>query len=236
MAAHDQLLRVRATGNPGTLLTFQFYLVEFNSLGELTGLVASGEPVQATTRALGGGRGDLRDPARLVPRTVPDVPGGWGFVGLADDTSLDLTTRLGTVVEFGGRTLKLLGDGYADQKPVGVPLDLQVIGNVPGVGYWVEYLAPDGTWTALPGQGYDASQRLLSSPGEISHLTYTVPEGLVAGQPYRFRVNHHLNYGGAEDRPIASPAYNEWTVVPSEQGEARARGQNFDRTKGPGCA
>lgn len=233
VAAQDQLLRVQAVGHPGVSLTLQFYVIEFNSRGQITGLVPSGNPVEGVTRSLSGGRGTL-DEARLVPRTVPDVPGGWGFVGLADDTSLDLRSRLGAVVEFGGRTLKLLGDGYADQKPVGVPLDLHVIGNVPGVGYWVEYLAADGTWTAVEGQGYGAAQRLLSSPGEVSHLSYTVPTDLVPGQAYRFRINHHLNYGGAEDRPIAAPAHAEWTVIPSEHGEAGERGQQLDPSKGPG--
>ncbi|NPC95217.1 hypothetical protein [Nocardioides sp. zg-DK7169] len=232
-AAPGQLLRVTGAGNPGTRLALQFYVVEFNSRGQVTGLVPSGEPAVGTTRALGGGRGTL-DEVKLVPRAVPDVPSGWGFVGLADDSSLDLSTRIGQVVEFGGATLRLLGDGYADQKPVGVPLEMHAIGNVAGVGYWVEYLADDGTWTPLPGQGYGAAHRLLSSPGEISHLRYVVPPELVAGQAYRFRVNHHLNYGGAEDRPIASPAYAEWTVVPSERGVTGPRDEQLDPSKGPG--
>ena len=232
-AAPGQLIRVTGAGNPGTRLVLQFYVVEFNSRGQVTGLVPSGEPAEGTTRALGGGRGAL-DEVKLVPRAVPDVPSGWGFVGLADDSSLDLSTRIGQVVEFGGATLRLLGDGYADQKPVGVPLEMHAIGNVAGVGYWVEYLAADGTWTPVPGQGYGAAQRLLSSPGEISQLSYVVPPELVAGQAYRFRVNHHLNYGGAEDRPIASPAYAEWTVVPSEHGVAGPRDEQLDPAKGPG--
>lgn len=232
-AAPGQLLRVTGAGNPGTRLVLQFYVVEFNSRGEVTALVPSGEPAEGTTRALGGGRGTL-DEVKLVPRAVPDVPSGWGFVGLADDSSLDLSTRIGQVVEFGGATLRLLGDGYADQKPVGVPLEMHAIGNVAGVGYWVEYLAADGAWTPVPGQGYGAAQRLLSSPGEISHLSYVVPPELVPGQAYRFRVNHHLNYGGAEDRPIASPAYAEWTVVPSEHGVAGLRDEQLDPAKGPG--
>ncbi|MBC9734029.1 hypothetical protein [Nocardioides marmotae] len=232
-AAPGQLLRVTGEGNPGTRLVLQFYVVEFNSRGQVTGLVPSGDPVEGTTRALTGGRGTL-DQVRLVPRAVPEGPSGWGFVGLADDSSLDLSTRIGQVVEFSGATLRLLGDGYADQKPVGVPLDMHAIGNVPGVGYWVEYLADDGSWTPVPGHGYGAAQRLRSSPGEISHLSYVVPADLVPGQAYRFRVNHHLNYGGAEDRPVAAPAYAEWTVVPSEHGEAGTRDEQLDPAKGPG--
>ncbi|MBM9461774.1 hypothetical protein JK386_17925 [Nocardioides sp. zg-536] len=233
VAAQDQLLRVSATGNPGAHLVLQFYVIEFNSRGELTGLVPSGAPVDGVTRDLGAGRGRLDD-ARLIPQAVADVPGGWGFVGLAADSSLDLSTRVGQVVEFGGRTLKLLGDRYAEQKPVGVSLSLHVLGNVPGVGYWVEYLADDGTWTPLPGHGYGAAQRLLASPGEISQLTYSVPTELTPGQPYRFRVNHHLNYGGAEDRPVADPAHAEWVVVPSEHGRTQPLGQQFDPTKAAG--
>lgn len=230
VASSDQLLGVTAQGSPGVRLLVQFYVVEFNSKGQVTALLPSGDPVEGTTNS----RGHLSGPS-VVPRSLPDVPSGWGFVGLADDTSLDLTTRLGRVVELEGRTLKLLGDGFADQKPVGVALDMHVIGNVRGIGYWVEYLADDGRWTPAPGHGYGSVQRLRNSPGEISLLTYTVPAELVAGKQYRFRVNHHLNFAGSEDRPVAAPAYSEWTVIPSEQGKAQDRGQQFDPSKGPGA-
>ena len=225
--ASDQLLRASVSGNAGVQVELQFYAVEFNSAGQVTRLVPSGEPVTGTTARSG-------TQIVLVPRTVPDLPGGWGFIGLADDDSIDLRTRLGQLVEFSSRHIRLLGDGYAEQKPMGVELDMHVLGHVTGARYWVEYLADDGTWTPVPGQGYTAAQRLRTSPGEREHLTYTVPETLTPGRAYTFRVNTHLNYDGGSDRMVADPVFAEWLVVPVEEGKAKERAGDLDAGKGPG--
>jgi len=228
VAANDQYLSVGVTGNPGIGVRVQFYVIQFNSDGAVTGLVPSGEPTAATTNAAGSA-----GVVRLVPRTASTVPGGWGFVGLADDDSIDLRHRLGAVVQFGGRTLKLLGDGFAEQKPVGVELDMHVVGNVPRVGYWVEYQDDSGDWVELPGQGYANPVRLDNSPGEISHIPYTLPSALTPGQRYQFRINHHLNFDGRPDVLIDEPSFVQWTVVPSATGASRARGKNLDPSAAP---
>ncbi|WP_166139388.1 hypothetical protein [Nocardioides ochotonae] len=233
LAAYDQILATDVVGNPGVDVALQFYAIEFNSDGAITGLVPSGAQLGGRTRESRPGYGRL-DHVKLVPRTTSDVPGGWGFVGLADDTSIDLRSRLGQVVQFGGRTPKLLGDGYAEHKPAGVELDLHVVGHVMGVGYWVEYLDDAGEWVAVPGHGFDRATRLSNTSGEIAHLHYTVPATLTPGRRYQFRINHHLNFGGGQDRPISDPAYAQWTVVPSEHGEAEDRGAQFDPGLAPG--
>jgi hypothetical protein len=224
---------VTVYGRPGVQVSVQFYVIEFNRAGQITGLVPSGTPATGTTAEVRPGEGVLNG-ARIVPRTSGSLGGGWGFVGLADDGDIDLRRRLGTVVQFGGRTLRSLGDGFAEQKPVGTPLDLHVIGNVQGVGYWVEYRDANGDWVPVPGHGYGSATHLASTPGEISQLTYTVPGTLTRGREYTFRVNHHLNYGGSPDRPVADPAFLEWTVIPAATGEESGRGNNFDPGLGPG--
>lgn len=216
---------VTVQGKPGVRVDVQFYAVEFNSKGQVTALVPSGSPVSVTAGTT----------QMITPRSVGGGASGWGFVGLADSTSTDLRTRVGSLYEFSGLTLKTLGDGFAELKPVDTELQMWALGNVRGVGYWVEYQDRDGVWRSVPGQGYSSPQRLTTTPGEVSALKYTVPSFLEAGQPYQFRINSHLNFSGP-DALVTRPEYVEWTVVPSggSNGVDAPRGDQLDPDAAPG--
>lgn len=237
----DQAIDVHLAGNPGVEALVQFYSIEFDAAGAITGLVPGGAPAKVR----------VSSPTPMIPRATAGTAGGWGFFGLAADTSIDLRSRVGAVVEFGGRTLKLLGDGYAEQKPVGTPLEMWTLGNVKGVGYWVEYLADSGEWLPTPGHGYSSPTRAMTSPGEIAVITYTVPTDLAAGKRYRFRINSHLNFSGGPEQLVADPSYVEWNVVASagagdggDEGDGGGgagpvpaeRGRQFDPNAGPATA
>lgn len=225
-----------AWGNPGVDVTVMVYLVEFNSAGAITDLVPASAPARGRTRAVGAGQGVANDQTmQLVPYQPDGFPsGGWLFLGLADDTGLDLTKRIGQLIEYGGDTLRLMGDGYAAQKPVGTTLSLDVIGQVPGMKYWVEYRDESGRWVPVPGQGFHDAQRLSGPPSQRRQLSYVVPDTLTQGKNYQFRVNTELNYGGSPDLPVAHPAFVEWTVIPSTTPVSQGRGKDFDATLAPG--
>lgn len=207
----------------------QFYVIQFNSAGAITGLVPLGSARDGTTDS----RATPSASVALDLGSDLSTEGGWGFVGLVDDDSLDLTTRLGAVIGFGNNAPHLLGDGYAYQKPVATELDLQVVGNK-RAGYWVEYQDDRGKWVALPGQGYDDQIYLRNSPGEVGHIAYTVPDTLTRGKPYTFRLNTSLNYSGST--LITKAGFSEWTVVPSDSPKKQGRGKNFDPTLPAGHA
>ncbi|MFC6152295.1 hypothetical protein [Nocardioides yefusunii] len=217
-----QTLGAAAQGNRGATVDLQFFRVEFNRDGELTELVPVGEPVAHTV----GGSG-----ARLWVVADRTTSTGWGYVGLASETGNDVSQRMGVFVGYGGNMLRLLGDGYADQKPADTVLDLHVVGQVASVGYWVEYQDESGAWQPVPGQGLTAPQFVDAPANEIGHLSYTVPATLTPGRSYTFRANTQLNYAGG--KLISKPAFATWTVVPSATPQAQDRGQNFDQDKGP---
>jgi len=219
-----------ATGKPGVDVRAALYLVEFNSAGAITELVPASEVV--TGRVKDNGK---TDSLGVTSERVPGHPsGGWLFLGLADDRSLDLTERLGQLVAYGGPSLRLMGDGYAAQKPAGQPLTMDVIGQVNNMRYWVEYRDDAGKWTPVPGQGYYDSTKLPGPPNTRRQLAYTVPSSLTEGRSYQFRVNTSLNYGGSPDAPVANPSFAEWTVIPSRHPVSKDKGKDFDPALPPG--
>lgn len=220
--ASGQPLNITVRGNPGAEVSLRLYLVEFNSAGAITGLAPQGAEQKATTSDRG--RADLAFAPGAGDGDAASV-GGWAFVGLAADDSLDLTHRLGALVAFGNNSVRLLGDGYAYQKPVDTELDLHLIGNKKA-GYWVEYRAEDGTWTPLPGKGPERPTNLRNDPGEVGQIPYTVPAGLTQGKPYTFRLNTTLNYSGGS--LLKDAGFTEWIVVPSDQPRQQGRGKNFN--------
>ena len=217
-----QPLNTTVRGNPEVEVGLRFYLIEFNAAGAITGLSPQGPKQTATTSAQG--RADLvfRPGAGDGDSSTP---GGWGFVGFADDDNLDLTERLGQIVAFGNSAVRLLGDGYAYQKPVEAELDMYVVGNK-RAGYWVEYQDDDGDWVPLAGQGPDDPINLRNATGEIGHIPYTIPAGLTEGKPYTFRLNTVLNYSGG--KLLKDAGFTEWIVVPSDSPKKQGRGKNFD--------
>jgi hypothetical protein len=224
---------VSVRGNPGVPVTLRAYTVEFNSAGQITDLVPASDPVSAgTTNAAGQINSVTLAPDAQNYRSV----GGWLYVGLADDTGIDLRQRTGVLFGFGGSTVYLLGDGYAQQKPIGQELAMDVIGQVRGLKYWVQYQDDDGTWRDVPGQSYVDAQQLTGPENERRQVTYHIPASLTLGKPYKFRVNRQANYGGDVSQPLAKQSFAEWTVIPSKTPVTNPRGKDFDPGAAPGVA
>lgn len=220
VAGHS--LAVAVGGNPGAKVAVRFYRIEFNSAGAITGLTPQGSARQVTTSASGKGTTQFAPGAGDGDSSTP---GGWGFVGLADDDSLDLDARLGAIVAFGNNAVHLLGDGYAYQKPIDDELDMHVVGTKMA-GYWVEYKNDSGDWVALPGHGPNDQTYLRGSPGEVSHIHYRVPADLTVGKPYTFRITTSLNYSGG--KLVKDAGFAEWIVIPSGDPKKQGRGKNFN--------
>lgn len=218
-------LGLSARGNPNVDVSLMVYLVEFNSAGAITDLIPASAPVTGRTSDPYGNFNGAQVTV-FQPDGFPS--GGWLFVGLTDDQGLDLTRRIGKLLQFGGDTLRLLGDGYAAQKPVGQTLTMDVMGQVPGIRYWIEYQDDSGAWVPVPGQGFHDSTRLSGPPSQRRQLSYHVPADLTVGALYLFRINSELNFGGAPNIPVAKPGYVEWTVMPSNSPVAKAKGKDFD--------
>lgn len=223
-----EVLQLSVRGNSGARLDLQIYSVQFNRSGALTGLVPVGDVETRTTQAAAS---NLSVPMIADTRTVS----GWGFLGLTEEAGQAPDQRLGAFFGFGGAsTMLLLGDGYAEQKPTGTPLEMHVVGTQPKVKYWVEYRNDSGTWTAVPGQGMTNAQSFETPSNEVAGISYQVPAHLTRGQGYEFRITSNLNYttGG---NLVATPAFTEWTVVPSATGGVEQdRGKNFDPSLAPG--
>ncbi len=230
-------------GNAGVAVAVMLYLVDFNASGAITGLVPVSDPQASRTIPKSGNpsEGWSPQPMMLTARPPASSPsGGWLLVGLADDTS-DLATQIqtGTLLPYGGATLRSLGDTYAEQKPVGTELKLDVIGQVPGERYWVEYETEAGTW--LPaGPGFGDAPKLDGPPDQRRQLTYVVPDTLTRDKEYRFRVNSSLNYDRDLKTPVAEPAAIWWRVRPSDTAAqnlpTKEQGKEFDKTLAPGQA
>lgn len=138
--------------------------------------------------------------------------GGWVFLSLAGQTGPDVSKAVGQFVPFAARIPFLLGDGYANEKPVGQPLEMQFVGAVPNTVFAVEYLTPDGVWQDATDTAPDAVQ-VADSPEQISKIYYRVPRGLPADTVHEFRLRNLSD----------SAVTDSWPVLPSEQGVAQAR-------------
>ncbi|HTW18313.1 MAG TPA: hypothetical protein VMF51_24530 [Nocardioides sp.] len=209
---------VNVRGNAGVQVGVRLYLVEFNAQGTVTALHPAGETATARTRDDGIYRG-----LRLVPEQPPEShAGGWLWVGLADDTSMDFTRRLGELIPYGGPAVRLLGDGYTHVKPVDRRLSMEVIGHVRGMPYWVEYQTEAGEWVDLPGYGEGHPQVLNSAPDKRERIEYSVPANFLGrSEPYKFRIIRE--YGGQE-------ASAPWDVEPALlSDETETPGKDLDR-------
>lgn len=195
VVSESSLTTVAVTGMPGVTVEIELRRADL-SASTVTGLTPLAATVQVTTDANGFGSVDLPIP------TLPDgQAGGPVLFVVADSTGTHWSELLGTWSLLTARTPVLLGDGYAELKPVGVPLELR-LAAVPSAGWFaVEF-------TDAAGQLQTASDP-AAPPCADQRCTvgYTVPRGLAATD-YSFRL---------VDRSTGA-VVAAWTVRPDAAG------------------
>ncbi|MQW77302.1 hypothetical protein GHK92_15620 [Nocardioides sp. dk4132] len=196
--------RVGVTGRADTTVTVRAFRVTADSSGTV-GWEAIGPEVEITTDEHGWGSADL-----ALPPSPGGAHGGPLVVALAEAEGKDLTTVLGGWSELLTPTPEVLGDGYAESKPVGVPLGVTLDHVVQGSTYAVERL--DGsTWVAVPGQDSPgAADAQATCDDARCSVPYVVPRGLPA-EATRFRLID-LRSG----TPVTT-----WKVRPHAEGQTR---------------
>lgn len=195
------LTTVAVTGTPGVTVEIELRRAEFLD-SEVTALLPLGAAVQVTTDANGFGSADL-----ALPRLPAGEAGGPVLFTVADATGIEFGDLLGTWSLLTARTPLVLGDGYAEAKPVGVLLELQLEAVAAAGWFAVEFTDTAGqTRTAS-----DPAADPCAAPQCV--VGYTVPRGLPAGD-HQFRL---------VDRSSGAVAAT-WTVLPAAVGEAQTVG------------
>lgn len=195
---------VMVTGRARTVVSLRVFRLEVVD-GRSTGINPVGEPVEVRTDDSGFGSGNL--PFNPLG---PDQDGGWILVAPDDVTWDSPSDIVGVVAGLSARRPTILGDGFAGEKPVGEPLELQVTNAIVNTRFTVEYLADDGSWIDVSSSGAPA---VVSDPAGITSVSYTVPQGL-APRPYYFRL---LNLTDQSATP------QQWQVTPSLRPTAQVR-------------
>lgn len=196
--------QVSVVGNPNVRVEVVAYQVVLSDDGAILGLEDVGTTGELFTSSQGVARGSL-----TVPASDTGNPGGWVVHSTAGLTGLEDLEELlvGGVLPFGNRTPLVLGDGWAAEKPVGTPIELQYVGAIPGSRFAVEYLDETGQW-----QDVTAGAQAAERPDEVGTVTYFMPQGL-SRQPHSFRLVGATN-------PVVVAL---WEATPSESGTPRSR-------------
>lgn len=188
------------TGRPSVTVPLRVYRVELAG-DRISRLVPVGQPAPVQLNGHGNGQAPLAVPAE-------DGDAGWSFVSLGDVAGTDPAELVGSFAVTAGRRPVLLGDAYAEQKPVGQDLDLHLGAAVDTHRFAVEYRDESGIWRDVT--------RPTTAPRDdqnhVSHVAYQVPRGLRA-RAYAFRL-----------RNLSDPAApQEWSVVPATNGVPQPR-------------
>ncbi|WP_418058806.1 hypothetical protein [Pimelobacter simplex] len=191
---------VAVTGRPGVTVGVRAFRVR-TSGGRVTALVPFGPVAKVSTDDRGFGVASLR-----MPVVGADETGGPVLLALEDSAGTDLSTVLGTWSVLASRRPLVLGDGYADAKPVGEALGLALTAAVPGTVFDVE-LDRDGAWESIA-----SGTAPCGDADDECVVGYEVPRGLAA-RPYDVRLVNE-----ATGAPVAT-----WSVLPSATGTSAAR-------------
>lgn len=204
------VLRVSVAGAPNVVSQAMVYRVDLDDQNNVKGL----DPISV--------RGTFRLSASgftSVDLAVPPMArgtAGWAFVSLVGQQGSDVSETVGQFIPLGSRRPMLLGDGFAEEKPVGRSLELHMVGAIPGSRFAVEYLNDHGTWQDVtddtPGAVHVARQLQ-----QVSHVRYQVPRGLRANTRYVFRLRN------LSDAALSEP----WSVIPTAHGVPQARRPQF---------
>ena len=201
--------QVLVTGRPRLTITLQVFRVSVVD-GRPSGITAMNKPFQARTNDKGYG-----DAVVPFPAMPPDQDGGWVLVAPADTVWTTPAQVLGAIAHYGARRPTLLGDGYGSHKPVGAPLDLQVVNTIGGTRFAVEFLQDDGTWHNVTAGG-----AIGPVPGgdAVTSISYTVPQGLLP-KAYAFRL---VNLSDSSAEP------QTWAVTPATAPPTQPRLKELD--------
>ena len=194
---------VVVTGAPGVEATLQAYRVTFADQ-EVSGLESFGPSVTVDTDANGFAVSDLR-----LPELQDDETGGPVLVAVDDGVETDggdLSSVLGTWTTLTGRRALLLGDGFAEEKPVGKPLEMRTSGIARGTELDVQ-LARDGEWVSVS----EEAGRCADSTA-VCTVAYEVPRGLPA-------TGHDVRLVSTSSGTVLAG----WTVTPSADGVTAPR-------------
>lgn len=190
---------VTVHGRPQTRVKVLAYQALVDEHGTLQRLLPIGEGVEVLTGAEGVVSTDLS-----IPAVVREPSSGWALISVDGVTGIDTSLTVGAYVPFGARRVTVLGDGFAERKPVGRVLELSLVGAIRGSRFAVEYRADDGAWRDITvGDG-----AAMGRPDEPSAVQYQLPRGLT-GTPHQIRLRN------TSDSAIAAL----WLAVPSDHGE-----------------
>ncbi|MBC9734028.1 hypothetical protein [Nocardioides marmotae] len=195
--------RVGVTGRPEATVTVRAF--RLSTSGGSVEWEAIGPEVEITTDEHGWGSADLALPTRPV-----GTHGGPLVVALAEAEGKDLSTVLGAWSELLTPVPEVLGDGYAESKPVGAPLGMALDHVVPGSTFAVE--RQDGSaWVAVPGEDGPGAEAAEATCDDVRcSIPYVVPRGLPDAAT-RFRL---------VDLRSGTPV-TTWRVRPHAEGQAR---------------
>lgn len=195
---------VVVTGNPGVEVGVRAFRLQRSGQGDA--LTPLGPTASITTDARGFGAADLR-----LPTLEGDQTGGPILIALADSlvpdsAGTDVSTAVGTWSVLAARRPLVLGDGFANAKPVGQRLDLELSGVVPGTTFAVQ-IESGGQWRSIGVDAGSCAQAAL--PCSVG---YEIPRGLTASKHAVRLVNESTG------TPVAS-----WSAVPSTEGRPADR-------------
>lgn len=201
--------QVGVTGRPGATLTLQGYRVTVASQGQVT-WEAVGPEITVTTDDRGWAGADV-----TLPPLGTGEHGGPVVVAPTEAEGEPLNTVLGAWTDLVSTVPEVLGDGFAQSKPVGTPLALVLDHVRPGTEYVVERQDPSG-WVAVPsGDGPGAPEARTTCTTTRCTVSYVVPRGLGTGV-HDFRL---------VDARSGVPAVN-WDVSPDPRGRSQSRPQS----------
>ncbi|MDN5976377.1 hypothetical protein [Acidipropionibacterium jensenii] len=192
---------VMVTGRARTTVSVTIYRLTAAS-GKATGIMPLQRSVDVRTNDQGYGSVSVAFQANN-----PRQDAGWILAAPSDiagnASTWDPSQVVGSIASYASRRPTILGDGYGPQKPVGQPLDLQFTNAILGTRFAVEYLADDGAWHGVSTGTFNPVQ---SSDG-ISHVSYTVPQGLQS-RPYQFRLFNITDPSAVAQQWAVTPAVN----------------------------
>lgn len=199
---------VLVTGRPGARISVQAHLVRFTDGNEFDHLERYGKPEDVVV-----GRNGTATARLLLEALKPSQQASpWLFIGPPDVDQKRFAVHVGAFVPFGSMRPQVLGDGFASEKPVGVPLNLHFTGALEHSFYWVEWRDGAGVWRRVNrphSKAYDWGES-APDPQSVSVLPYTVPRGL-SNSPQKFRLQ-----SVGDGQTVAT-----WQVIPSENPERR---------------
>ncbi|QCX28240.1 hypothetical protein [Nocardioides jishulii] len=194
--------QVGITGRPDSTVELQVFRVS-SPRGTKVDWEPVGAAVDVTTDDQGWGSVEITLPALAAGRH-----GGPLVVAPAESEGQPLGEVLGAWSALVSATPEVLGDGWTESKPAGVPLTLALDHVSPGTVYAVQRQDGTGWVTVASNDGARAPEARATCEHPTCTLTYVVPRGLDAGV-HTFRL-----VDVRRGAPVAT-----WKVRPGAEGQ-----------------